>query len=204
MNVYEMSLIKSLFADTLAEKPDSYIIEEIFARFTSLSELMNVSEQELLAIRGIGKSKARQIISSLELARKLNAPTGNAPYIIRTPKDAADLLMPEMRYLQQEHFVVLFLNTKNHVIGRPETLSIGSLNAAIVHPREVFKAAVKRSAASILACHNHPSGDPTPSPEDVQLTARLVDASEVIGVSLLDHIIIGAGDWSSLKERGMM
>lgn len=204
MNVYEMSLIKSLFADTLAEKPGSYIIEEIFARFTSLSELMNVSEQELLAIKGIGKSKARQIIASLELARKLNAPAGNAPYIMRTPKDAAELLMPEMRYLQQEHFVVLLLNTKNHIIGRPETLSIGSLNAAIVTPHMVFRVAVKRSAASVICVHNHPSSDPTVSPEDIQLTKRLVEAGGIMGVDVLDHLVLGDGSFVSLKERGLM
>jgi DNA repair protein RadC len=92
----------------------------------------------------------------------------------------------ELRYLQKEHFVCLFLNTKNHVIGQ-ETLSVGSLNASIVHPREVFRAAIKRSSASIICVHNHPSGDPTPSPEDIQLTHRLVEAGSIIGIEVLDH-----------------
>jgi DNA repair protein RadC len=165
---------------------------------------MNVTEQELIAIRGIGKGKAKQIVASLRLARKLNSPNSNHPHIIRNPKDAADLLIPEMRFLQQEHFCIIFLNTKNHVIGQPETLSIGTLDSALVHPREIFRAAVRRSAASIIACHNHPSGDPTPSQEDIQFTTRLVNASEIIGISLLDHLTIGGCEWISMKERGLM
>lgn len=157
---YEMSLIKPLLTDAFAEKEGSYIVDEIITHFPTMRELMNVSEQELLSIKGIGKVKARQIVAALQLAQRLSRPTCSQPQIIRKPQDAADLLMQEMRYLQQEHFVTLFLNTKNHVIGQPETLSIGSLNAAIVHPAVVFRAAVKRSSASIVVCHNHPSGDP--------------------------------------------
>lgn len=105
--------------------------------------------------------------------------------------------------MQKEHFVCLFLNTKNHVIGQ-ETLSMGSLNASIVHPREVFRAAIKCSSASIICAHNHPSGDPTPSPEDISLTARLLQAGEIIGIDVLDHLIIGDSSFVSLKEKGHM
>jgi DNA repair protein RadC len=111
--------------------------------------------------------------------------------------------MEDLRYLQKEHFVCLFLNTKNHVIGQ-ETLSMGSLNASIVHPREVFRAAIKRSIASIICVHNHPSGDPTPSPEDIQMTARIVEAGQIIGIVVLDHIILGDQNFVSLKEKGFM
>lgn len=204
MNVYEIPSIKTLFTEALAEKPDSYVVEQIFSRFPSLTDLMNVTEQELTAIKGIGRVKARQIMAALQLARRLNAPVYSHPHVIRSPKDAADLLIPEMRYLQQEHFVVLFLNTKNHVIGRPETISKGTLNAAIVHPRDVFRASIKRSAASIVVSHNHPSGDCTPSQEDIQLTARLVEAGDVTGIEVLDHIIVGGDQYISLKERGLM
>ncbi|MEF2966521.1 DNA repair protein RadC [Paenibacillus sp. M1] len=201
---YEMSSIKPLLINAFAEKEGSYIVHEIITRFPTIRELMNVSEQELLSIKGVGKVKARQIVAALQLAQRLSRPACSQPRIIRKPQDAADLLMQEMRYLQQEHFVTLFLNTKNHVIGQPETLSIGSLNTAIVHPAIVFRAAVKRSSASIVVCHNHPSGDPTPSAEDIQLTKRLSEAGDVIGVDLLDHIIIGDGIFVSLKERGLM
>ncbi|CAH1215675.1 hypothetical protein PAECIP111893_04002 [Paenibacillus plantiphilus] len=112
--------------------------------------------------------------------------------------------MTEMRYLQQERFVGLFLSTKNNLIGQPETLSIGSLNAAIVTPHMVFRAAVKRSAASVICVHNHPSGDPTPSPEDIQLTKRLVESGSIVGVDVLDHLVLGDGRFMSLKEQGFM
>ncbi|NTZ18847.1 JAB domain-containing protein [Paenibacillus sp. JMULE4] len=194
--------IKNLFAQTLAERPGSYIVEELFSRFPSIVDLMSVTEQELMQIKGIGKVRARQILAALELAKKLNVPA-EAPYIIRCPQDVATLLIPEMRYLQCEHFVVLFMNIKNGVIAK-ETISIGSLTASIVHPREVFKAAIKRSSASIIVAHNHPSGNPTPSPEDIQITKRLVEGGSIIGIDVLDHIIIGGDQFYSLKEHGLM
>lgn len=165
---------------------------------------MNVTEFELLSIKGVGKVRAKQVIATLQLARRLGRPAVNTPQIIRRPQDAIGLLMPEMRYLQQEHFVVLFLNTKNHLIGRPKTLSIGSLNVAIVTPHMVFRVAVKLSAASIICVHNHPSGDPTPSPEDTQLTKRLVESGSIVGVAVLDHLVLGDGTYTSLKEEGFM
>lgn len=204
MDAYGMLSIKSLFSEVLAEKSGSYIVEEIFARFPSIVELMNVTEHELTGIRGIGQARARQIIATLQLAKKLSSPVRKAPYVINSPKDAADLLLPEMQYLQQEYFIALFLNTKNHIIGKPETISIGSLSAAIVHPREVFKAAIKRSAASVLVSHNHPSGDCTPSQEDIQLTKRLVEAGNITGIEVLDHIITGFDTWLSMKESNLM
>lgn len=200
MNHYDT--IKSLFAQTLAERPGSYIVEELFSRFPSIADLMSVTEQELMQIKGVGKVRANQILAALELARKLNVPV-ESQYIIRSPRDAANLLIPEMRYLQCEHFVVLFLNTKNGVIAR-ETISIGSLNASIVHPREVFKAAIKRSSASIIAAHNHPSGSPLPSSEDIQITKRLVESGNIIGIDVLDHVIIGGDQFYSLKEHGLV
>jgi DNA repair protein RadC len=109
----------------------------------------------------------------------------------------------EMRFLQKEHFVCLFLNTKNVVIGK-ETLSIGTLDSTLVHPREVFKAAVQRSASSIICVHNHPSGDPTPSSEDVSMTSRLLEAGRMMGIHVLDHVIIGDNRYASLKELGLM
>lgn len=203
-HVNELTTIKSLLGDAIAEKPGSYIVDEIFERFPTVQELMNITEYELLSIKGIGKVRAKQVIATLQLARRLSRPAATTPQIIRRPQDAADLLMPEMRYLQQEHFTALFLSTKNTLIGQPETLSIGSLNAAIVTPHMVFRAAVKRSAASVICMHNHPSGNPQASPEDIQLTKRLMEAGNIMGVSVLDHIIIGDGTFTSLKESGLM
>ncbi|GIP35981.1 DNA repair protein RadC [Paenibacillus sp. J2TS4] len=203
-HVNELNMIKSLLGDAIAEKPGSYIVDEIFKRFPTMQELMNITEYELLSIKGIGKVRAKQVIATLQLARRLSRPACTEPNIIRRPQDAAELLMPEMRYLQQEHFTALFLSTKNSLIGQPETLSIGSLNAAIVTPHMVFRAAVKRSAASVLVCHNHPSGDPTPSPEDIQITKRLVDSGHIVGIEVLDHLVLGDGRYISMKEQGLM
>src|SRR5699024_5960782 len=124
-------------------------------------------------------------------------------YVIRSPEDGADYVMEELRNLNQEHFVALFLNTKNQII-HSQTIFIGSLNASIVHPREVFREAVKRSAASIIVAHNHPSGDPTPSQEDIHVTRRLVESGKMIGIEVLDHLVIGNRKFVSLKEKGYL
>lgn len=158
---------------------------------------------EWTQIPGIGPAKALELQASLELGRRVARSRLPEAVVISSPGDAADLLMEEMRHLREEHFVVLFLNTKNHVIGR-ETISVGSLNASIAHPREVFKAAIRRNSASILCAHNHPSGDPAPSMEDVLLTRRLRDAGDLVGIELLDHIVIGDRRFVSLKESGCM
>ncbi|HLR64466.1 MAG TPA: DNA repair protein RadC, partial [Pseudogracilibacillus sp.] len=122
---------------------------------------------------------------------------------IKSPSDGADYVMEEMRHLNQEHLVAMFLNTKNQIIHR-QTIFIGSLNSSIVHPREIFREAVKRSAAAVICAHNHPSGDPTPSKEDIQVTRRLVEAGKIVGIELLDHLIIGSHSYVSLKEKGYM
>ncbi|TLS53527.1 JAB domain-containing protein [Paenibacillus antri] len=166
-----------------------------------LRGLADRTVEQLCERRGVGPAKALQLLAALELGRRMARTELEASPIIRSPEDVSTLVMEDLRYLQQEHFVVLFLNTKNRVVGR-ETLSVGSLNAAIVHPREVFRAAVKRSAASVICVHNHPSGDPTPSPEDVQLTNRLSEAGHIIGIEVLDHVIIGDRRYVSMKERG--
>lgn len=166
-----------------------------------LSRIPRLSVKEMTGIRGIGETKALQIHAGIELGRRLaRLSQGDRP-VIRSPRDAAALVMEEMRHLQKEHFVVLFLNTKNHVIAQ-ETLSMGSLNASLVHPREVFRSAIRQGSASIICIHNHPSGDPTPSREDIALTNRLVEAGNIIGIEVLDHLIIGDGIFISLKEQG--
>ncbi|WP_310549876.1 RadC family protein [Paenibacillus glufosinatiresistens] len=194
--------LRQLVSESLRESNDSYTIQELFERFPTASELMDVSEQQLVSIKGIGKGKARQITAMLKLAKALTYPeqSNNA---IRNPRDVYNLLEPELRFEQKEHFICLFLNTKNRLIFK-EVISIGSLNAAIVHPREVFHAAIKRCSASLICAHNHPSGDPEPSIEDVNLTKRLIAAGEIIGIQVLDHIIIGGNRFYSLKEHDLI
>lgn len=140
-----------------------------------------------------------------EMARKVIAiimETDHQDKIIRSPEDVARL-NSDLLCFDKEHFVVVLLNTKNYLIDR-ETISIGSLNSCIVHPREVFKNAIKKSAASIICVHNHPSGDPTPSPEDVEMTHRLIEAGRILGIEVLDHVVLGMSGYVSLKEQGLI
>ncbi|MFS0605209.1 RadC family protein [Peribacillus frigoritolerans] len=171
--------------------------------FKGLRLLKEASVEELTVIKGIGEAKAIQILASVELGRRINNLNDQDRYVIRSPEDGANYCMEEMRFLSQEHFVCLYLNTKNQVLQKT-TIFIGSLNASIVHPREVFKGAFKRSAASIICLHNHPSGDPSPSREDIEVTKRLVECGKIIGIEVLDHIIIGEHKYVSLKEKGYL
>lgn len=173
----------------------------LLQHFEGLRLLKDASVEEITTIKGIGMAKAVQIMASIELGRRIGKLQYEDRYVIRSPEDGANYVMEDMRFLSQEHFVCLYLNTKNQVIHR-QTIFIGSLNASIVHPREVYKEAFRRSAASIIAIHNHPSGDPSPSKEDIEVTKRLVECGRIIGIELLDHLIIGEQKFVSLKEKG--
>ncbi|MDQ0224710.1 RadC family protein [Metabacillus niabensis] len=175
--------------------------QKLLKHFEGLRMLTNATVEEITSISGIGKAKAAQIIAAMELGRRINRLTYDDRYTIRSPQDGANYVMDEMRFLSQEHFVCLYLNTKNQVLHK-QTVFIGSLNASIVHPREVFKEAFKRSAASVICVHNHPSGDPTPSREDIEVTKRLTECGKMLGIELLDHLIIGDQKYVSLKEKG--
>jgi len=177
--------------------------QKLIQHFDGLRMLKHASLEELTSLKGIGKAKAIQLLASLELGRRIATLQEVERYVIRSPEDGANYVMEEMRFLSQEHFVCIYLNTKNQVLFR-KTIFIGSLNSSIVHPREVFKEALKRSAASIICVHNHPSGDPTPSREDIDVTKRLVECGKMMGIELLDHIIIGEKRYVSLKEKGYM
>ncbi|HWK24308.1 MAG TPA: DNA repair protein RadC [Ureibacillus sp.] len=171
--------------------------------FEKIHELKHATIEEIISVKGIGEAKAVQLLAAIELGRRLSQKQIDDRFTIRSPQDAATFLMPEMSSLKQEHFVVLFLNVKNQVIHK-QTIFIGSLNSSIVHPREIFREAVKRSAASIICSHNHPSGNATPSPEDIDVTKRLQEAGYIIGIEVIDHVIIGDHQYISLKEKGYM
>ncbi|MFP3916454.1 DNA repair protein RadC [Lysinibacillus telephonicus] len=171
--------------------------------FEKLHGLKHATLEEIISVKGIGEAKAVQLLAAIELGRRLAQKQVDSRFTIRSPQDAATYLMPEMSSLQQEHFVVLFLNVKNQVLHK-QTIFIGSLNSSIVHPREIFREAVKRSAASIICAHNHPSGNAAPSPEDIEVTKRLQEAGYIIGIELVDHVIIGDHQFTSLKEKGYM
>lgn len=168
-----------------------------------LRHLATLSTEELTDVKGIGMAKALQIKAGFELGKRVSRASLGERVVIRSPEDVSVLMMEELRYELKEKFVCIFLNTKNHVIGH-EVLSIGSLNSTIVHPREVFRAAIQRSSSAVICVHNHPSGDPTPSREDIEMTARLMDAGKIIGIDVLDHVIIGDQTYVSLKEQGLM
>ncbi len=165
-----------------------------------LLDLAEAKIEELCRIKGIGAAKAIMIQAALELGRRSSTLVTGQRFTVKSPEDVSLLVMDEMRRLDREHFKVFLLNTKNQVIG-VELVSMGSLNSTIVHPREVFKNPIKRSAAALILVHNHPSGDPTPSREDIELTKRLAEAGSLLGINVLDHIIIGDNRFVSLKER---
>lgn len=179
------------------------LAQRLLASFGDLQSLSQASHAEMTQLKGIGQVKAIELHAAFELGRRIMSSSRKPRTVVRLPRDVAELMMPEMAHLTQEHFVCLFLNTKNHVIGK-QTIFVGSLDASIVHPREVYKEAIKRSSASVICLHNHPSGDPTPSREDIAITRTLREVGDLVGISLLDHIIIGDGKFVSLKEQGLL
>lgn len=163
-----------------------------------------LSAEDLISCEGVGPAAAARLLSSLEFSRRAAARTGSARPHISCAEDVVRICGPQMRGCDREHFWALALNTKNQLLRTVE-VSVGSLNASIVHPRELFKEAVRLSAASVVVVHNHPSGDPTPSGADIQLTRRLVKAGDVLGIEVLDHVVIGdSGEHSSLRDLGLM
>lgn len=179
------------------------LAQRVLGHVGGLRQFLDTSLEELVEVKGIGTAKAVQLLAGIELGRRVAKTTPEERWTIRSPEDVAKLMMEELRYLTQEHFVCLFLNTKNQVIAQT-TVFIGSLNSSIVHPREVFKEAIRKSSASVICLHNHPSGDPTPSKEDIEVTKRLMGAGQIIGIDVLDHVIIGDGHYISLKEKGLI
>lgn len=168
----------------------------------TLRFLRDASIEELVRHPGIGPAKAAQLKASVELGRRISLNV-QQKLTIKSPEDVKLLVMEEMRYFDREHFRVLYLDRKGGVIFM-EDVSIGGLHSAIVHPREVFKTAIKKSAASLILVHNHPSGDPSPSIEDIDITRRLIEAGGILGIEVLDHIIIGEGDYCSMKSQGLI
>lgn len=166
--------------------------------------LWRVTAEDLVGVDGVGPAGAARLLACLELSRRASAwPAAERP-VVSTPEDVVRLCGTQLRGLDREHFWALVLSTKNRLLRTVE-VSVGSLNASIVHPRELFKEAVRVSAASIVVVHNHPSGDPTPSGADIQLTRRIARAGEVLGIELLDHVVVGdGGAHASLREMGVL
>ncbi|MDR7481783.1 MAG: DNA repair protein RadC [Armatimonadota bacterium] len=175
----------------------------LLGAFGSLETLSQARPEELARQSGIGVSRACRLLAAFELGRRLHAaPPARRP-AIRAPSDVAALIGPQMRHLDREHFRAILLNTRHEVL-EVAAVAVGGLDAAPIHPREVFKEAIRRSAAAVILVHNHPSGEPEPSADDLRITARLQQAGRVVGIEVLDHVIIGDGRFVSLRERGAL
>ncbi|MCS7207284.1 MAG: DNA repair protein RadC [Dehalococcoidia bacterium] len=176
------------------------LAQRLLATFGGLGGLANASFAELERVKGLGMAKAAQVHAALELGKRLlSLPPEERP-AIRGPEDVASLLMADMALLPQESLRVVLLNTRNQVLGIQEIYK-GNVHTAVVRTAEVFREAVRQTCPSLIVVHNHPSGDPSPSPDDVEITRRLVDAGHLLDIEVLDHIVIGKGRWVSLKAK---
>jgi DNA repair protein RadC len=173
--------------------------------FDGLRALDAASIAELCQIKGIGPAKATTIKAALELGKRLSGEPAQRHLKVTSPQDLVNYFQPRLQHLRKEVFKVVLLNTKHQML-KDVTVSEGSLSASLVHPREAFLPAIKESAAAVIFLHNHPSGDPTPSTEDKELTLRLAEVGQLVGISVLDHIIIGSGSpgYISFRDAGLL
>jgi len=179
------------------------LAHELLSIFGGLRGLAASSPCELATIGGVGRAKAARVIAALTLGQRMAQLQARQKKSIGTPAEAASYLWSDLRFLSKENFRCLVVDTKNQVIAN-ELVSVGTLNSSLVHPREVFRPVISRSGAGVILAHNHPSGDPTPSREDVELTRRLVDCGKLLGIQVLDHIIVGDNTFVSLREKGIV
>ena len=192
-------------SSTAGEARSLALAAELLIERGGLHGLLRSSAYDLLEVPGIGEARAAAVLASVELGKRLATLASTGPGLpqISSPDDVSALLRSRIAHEDREHFVVLLLNTKNRVIGSP-TVSIGTLSSSLVHPREVFKPAIKAGAASVVLAHNHPSGHVEPSREDCEVTRRLVETGEMVGIEVLDHVILGGTSSYSLKEHGLL
>ncbi len=187
-------------------KGESVIItaQNLLTKFGNLKNLASASIEELTQIKGIGPAKAAQIKATFELVKRLeNFPDETNKVTVKSPEDVIKTARALLKGKKKEHFLVMCLDTRNHLI-KTDVVSIGSLDCSIVHPREVYKEAISSSAASVIFIHNHPSGDPTPSEDDIKITKRLIEAGEIVGIEVLDHIVICDSEHISMKNKNLI
>lgn len=177
------------------------IANELLKSVESLKQLKALSINDLNKVKGIGLYKALILKAAFELGERMHYGSLEEKIQITSPQDVANFMMGKMEHLTQEKFIVLFLNSKN-VIIKQKTIFIGTLNSSVIHPREIFSEAIKCASNAIVVLHNHPSGDTTPSKEDIRATNRLRECGEILGIDLLDHIIIGDHTYMSMVEDG--
>lgn len=176
--------------------------ERLLIQFDHLPGLARATITELTAAKGVGEAKAAEIKAALEIGRRLVASAPEERPRVSSPDDAFHLLKSEMMFLDQEHLRLILLDTRNRVLRTP-TIYVGSLNTSVIRVGELFRAAIRENAAAFIVAHNHPSGDPSPSPEDINVTRQIVQAGKLLDVDVLDHIVIGRNRFVSLKQRGL-
>jgi DNA repair protein RadC len=172
--------------------------QQLLSRFGDLQSIAGSSIEELCQVNGIGPAKASQITAAFELGRRLESYPEKDKAIVRSPENVLNEVKSRLKGKKKEHFLTLFLDTRNQVLG-VAPVSVGSLDSSLAHPREVFKEAISANAASVIFVHNHPSGDPQPSEDDIKLTRRLVEAGNIVGIEVLDHVIVADKVCASLK-----
>lgn len=198
----DQELLAILLATGSKEGSAMDLAEQLLQRHEGLGGLRTLSLAELMEQKGIGVAKATTIAAAIELGKRIHVGGGEYRPIITGSADAAKLMQGRMRYLDREQFQVMMLNHKKAVLGI-ETVSIGTLNSSLVHPREVFKQAIKRSASTVILAHNHPSGNCEPSEQDLQVTSRLKEVGQIVGIEVIDHIIIGEDSYYSFRENNI-
>ena len=197
----DAELIAILLRTGTAEKSAIDIASEMTADGGLYKRLAGITRlNELTNIKGLGKAKAATVLAAIEIGRRIASAKPIEKIHLSCPQDVADFLMPRLRYAAKEQFVVILLNNKNKVIGT-EVVSEGSLSSSVVHPREVYAPAILHHAAAIMVAHNHPSGDPKPSIEDEEVTRLLLRSGKVLGIPMIDHVIIGDGNYYSFLEN---
>jgi DNA repair protein RadC len=196
-------LLALIIGRGIPKKSVMSIAQELLAKFGNVKAISQATIEELSQIKGIGLAKAAQIKACFELGKREGLEAELKNFDIKDPESVVKAIRASIKEKAKEHFKLILLNPRNKIIGI-STISIGTLNASLVHPREVFKDAIMHSAASVVLAHNHPSGDPEPSEDDLKITKKLVDSGKILGIEVLDHIVIGKNNFCSFKERGLI
>jgi len=201
--VFTYELLAILLRTGSKEESVIDLSKKLFYKVKTLKNLSLMQIDDLTKVKGIGPSKAIQILAAFELGKRMHSEDYKKRLKMHNPESIFLYLKDQLELKTQEHLIGLFLNTKGELIKK-ETIFVGSLNMSVVHPREIFKKAVQVSAASMVIAHNHPSGDPSPSKQDIDITKRLVKSGLMMDIEILDHIIVGQNKYFSFKEHGML
>ena len=197
----DVELLAILLRNGTKNKSALALAQELLAKFGDVTAIARMKHGELKTMAGVGESKAAQILAAVEVGRRVLGNSQKPKTRLSSPKEVFDYLSAGMKGLVKEHFVAVYLDSKNRLIGQ-ETVSVGTLDSSHAHPREIFSGAIAVGAKSVIVAHNHPSGDPTPSKEDIEITKRLQSAGRLLGIELLDHIIVGSESCVSMREEG--